>query len=166
MRIALTGDGGMLYRRKTTLRETGLILLLSMFCVLPSGLAAEPEDANLQRHPHPVSRRPLGSGPTLFVDVARGNDANSGTEKDPWQTVGYALTRLTAGQTLCLREGTYYENVVISLAGRADAPVTVRAYPGERAIVDGGIAEFFRTPADAWVPFPDGGGGVPRAGGA
>jgi hypothetical protein len=82
-----------------------------------------------------------------------GHDENPGAEAKPWQSLAHALEQLHAGDTLYLRDGAYYENVVVSLAGRGDAPITIRSYPGEQAILDGGIREFFETPAEAWEPF-------------
>jgi len=94
----------------------------------------------------------MSQGPSRFVDPVEGRDENDGSEKAPWQTVNHALRQLTAGDTLYLREGIYYENVYCAVAGRPDAPVTVRSYPGERAVIDGGIPDFFQSPATAWVP--------------
>lgn len=104
----------------------------------------------------PVSKRPLGAGPAYFVDAVKGDDKNSGAEAAPWKTIGHALPRLRPGDTLYLRAGTYYETVYCAVAGRKDAPITIRSYPGEQAIVDGGLKEFFTTPAEAWVPSPGG----------
>ncbi|MBM4079085.1 MAG: hypothetical protein FJ278_05240 [Planctomycetes bacterium] len=102
------------------------------------------------RQAPPPSRRPMDKGPAYFVDPRRGNDRNDGSEKAPWRTIGHSLTRLSPGDTLCLRGGVYYENVRCSVVGRPDAPITIRSYPGEQAILDGGLREFFESPADAW----------------
>lgn len=74
----------------------------------------------------------------------------------PWRTINHGLKFLEPGDTLYLRGGTYYENVYISLAGTAEAPVTVRSYPGELVVIDGGIEEFLVSPEDAWEPFQEG----------
>lgn len=102
------------------------------------------------------SARPRGSGPGYFVDATKGSDTNKGTEAAPWQTIGHALSQLRAGDTLYLRGGIYYERAYVSLAGKTDAPITIRSYPGERAILDGSIREFSESPAQAWVPCADG----------
>lgn len=104
----------------------------------------------------PLVDRPLGAGRSYFVDSGRGDDAGAGTLAAPWKTVGHAVRQLHTGDTLCLREGVYHENVSVSLAGRADAPITIRGYPGERAILDGSLSEFMATPADCWEPVADG----------
>lgn len=115
------------------------------------------------RTPPPPSNRPLPVGPTRFVDSAKGDDAQEGSRKRPWRTIAHALRQLSAGDTLLLRGGIYRENVSISLAGRRDAPITLASHPGEQAIVDGGLAEFFQAPDEAWQPFDAGGPGEFRS---
>ncbi|MBW3540773.1 MAG: DUF1565 domain-containing protein [Planctomycetes bacterium] len=100
--------------------------------------------------------RPIGDGPALFVDAARGDDANDGSEQSPWKTLAHALRRLKAGDTLYLRGGVYYEHPVLSRSGQEQAPITIRAYPGELAIIDAGLREFAETPETAWEPFEGG----------
>lgn len=99
----------------------------------------------------------MGRGPARFVDAVRGHDANPGTQRSPWRTIRRALGELRAGDTLYLRGGVYHEHLYVSLRGRADKPITIRGFPGERAILDGGFREFLESPRDAWVPVP----GVP-----
>jgi hypothetical protein len=111
----------------------------------------------------PPSNRPLAKGPAYFVDARRGDDANSGGKESPWRTINHALRQLKAGDTLYLRGGVYYENVYVALAGRKDAPVTLRSAPGEQAVIDGGLREFFETPAEAWEPHPQGAPGEYRS---
>src|SRR5262249_4095662 len=36
----------------------------------------------------------------------------------------------------------------------AEMPITIRSYPGELAIIDAGIREFYEDPANAWEPVP------------
>lgn len=45
---------------------------------------------------------------------------------------------------------------MLTRSGSKEAPITIRAYPGELAIVDGGLREFAETPEAAWEPFADG----------
>lgn len=111
----------------------------------------------------PPSKRPLAEGPALFVDPVRGKDDNDGTEKSPWRTVNHALKRLGPGETLYLRGGIYHENVYCAVAGRKGTSIIVRSYPGERAILDGGLPEFHNDPAHAWVPAPGGAPGEFRS---
>ncbi|MDP6360838.1 MAG: hypothetical protein QF473_37345, partial [Planctomycetota bacterium] len=105
-----------------------------------------------------MPNRPLGKGPAWFVDAAKGNDSDKGIKDAPWKTINHALARLSPGDTLYLRGGVYFENVYCSVVGRKDAPITIRSYPGERVVIDGGIREFQETTQSAWQPCP---GGVP-----
>jgi hypothetical protein len=66
------------------------------------------------------------------------------------------MKQLKAGDTLLLRGGVYREQIYCAVAGKPDAPITIRAYPGERVMIDGGFAEFFDEPAKAWEPAPGG----------
>src|SRR6185312_5349067 len=36
------------------------------------------------------------------------------------------------------------------------APITIRSYPGEMAVIDGGLREFAESPATSWEPFAGG----------
>ncbi|HVX10949.1 MAG TPA: hypothetical protein VHC22_07210 [Pirellulales bacterium] len=110
-----------------------------------------------------VAKRPLEKGPIYFVDPVRGDDGAAGDEAAPWRSINFALGRLTAADTLCLRGGIYREEIYCAVAGRPDAPITVRAYPGERAIIDAGLAEFFDDPAHAWTPVEGGAPGEYRS---
>ncbi|MFT5467960.1 MAG: hypothetical protein ACI8UO_003068 [Verrucomicrobiales bacterium] len=95
------------------------------------------------------SDQALGDGPHFFVSP-EGDNASSGEESAPWQTIDFALTRIGPGDTLILREGVYRENVRISLTGKHNAEITIRSFPGEHAIIDGSFAEFFDAPETAW----------------
>jgi hypothetical protein len=107
--------------------------------------------------PLPAARKvPLASGPNLFVDAARGDNGNAGTETAPWKTLTHGLRQLKPGDTLYLRGGTYYEKVSLSKSGSEQSPITISAYPGELAVIDGGLREFLETPAACWEPFPSG----------
>lgn len=116
----------------------------------------------LRRNP-PPSQRPLADGPARFVDAAEGNDAHDGSRNMPWKTIGHALLRLTAGETLYLRGGSYFENVSVRLAGTPQKPIVIRSYPGEQAVIDGGMPEFQLAPEAAWEPVGDGGSGEYRS---
>lgn len=102
------------------------------------------------------STRPMAGGIAYFVDSAKGSDTADGSAKAPWKTINAAVAHLKPGDTLYLRGGTYYESVTLRINGTKDQPITIRAYPNELAIVDGGIREFFDDPAHAWEPCPDG----------
>ncbi len=113
--------------------------------------------------PMPVaSTRPMGDGPAYYV-APNGDNSNDGSKEKPWKTINFAMTRLQAGDTLYLRGGTYFENVYCAIAGTAEKPITFRSFPGEIAVLDGGIPEFENDPADAWEPVTVGGEGEYRS---
>lgn len=104
----------------------------------------------------PAARRSLTDGPAYFVDAAKGNDAHDGSKERPWKTVAYASGKLQPGDTLYLRKGIYYERFYLRRSGTAAAPITIGAYPGETAIIDGGLREFYDDPAASWRPYAEG----------
>lgn len=76
---------------------------------------------------------------TKFV-ATTGSDSAAGTLTAPWRTVLASINKLKAGDVLCLKPGTYTEEVVDSSlpAGTASAPITVESYdPGNPALIDG-----------------------------
>lgn len=102
------------------------------------------------------SDRALSTGPSLFVDVVRGDDCNDGAESRPWKTLSHAAQQLKPGDTLSLRGGTYFEHAAIACRGTRDKPICIRSYPGELAVINGGIREFMEAPQTAWEPCPAG----------
>jgi hypothetical protein len=120
--------------------------------------------SHLPQRPLPrPSARPLAAGPAFFVDPVRGADQNKGTQPAPWRTIGHALKQMNPGDTLYLRGGTYYGCVTVSVCGTVEKPITLRAYPGELAILDGGIREFAEDAAHAWEPYSEGADGEFRS---
>lgn len=100
----------------------------------------------------PVSNRPATSGPGYYVNPTTGDDKANGSKASPWKTAAHALSQLKPGDRLYLHGGVHYGPLYVACAGRADAPITIRSVPGEQAIIDGSMREFFENPADAWEP--------------
>lgn len=136
-----------------------VLAVVALALALPWNVQAQPDKEPHRSHP-PLRKaprpadRPLAQGPAYFVDAQKGNDAGKGSKDAPWKSLRHAIKQLKAGDTLYLRGGTYYETLAIRLVGAKDAPITLRSFPGEQAILDGGLREFFETPADAWEPAP------------
>jgi len=85
---------------------------------------------------------------TYYVSPV-GSDTNSGTIDAPWRHLQKAFDTLIAGQTACLRVGTYepvgtYNTTnyrqTFSRTGEPGSPIVIRNYPGETAIVLGLVA--------------------------
>ncbi len=123
------------------LRLTALLLAATWAGVLNPSHGAEPQirSHSPARPLLAASDRPLAPGVALYVDPVRGQDAQDGSADKPWRTINNALKRVQPGDTLYLRGGVYYENVYCAVAGRQDAPITLRSYPGELAVIDGGL---------------------------
>ncbi len=82
----------------------------------------------------PVLHQSLES---LYV-AADGDDSHPGTMELPFKTVVRGFSAVTAGQTLFIREGQYREGGLrLAHDGRQGAPVVIRAFPGEKVIIDG-----------------------------
>ncbi|MBI3822379.1 MAG: hypothetical protein HY289_06835, partial [Planctomycetes bacterium] len=106
-----------------------------------------------------ATKQPLEKGPTFFVDPVKGDDQNDGSEAKPWKSIQHGSNRLKPGDTLYLRGGVYYEKVRLTKSGTAEAPIVIASYPGELAIIDGGLREFFESPESSWTPAKDGAAG-------
>ena len=86
----------------------------------------------------PNASCPSSPRDTFYVSTS-GSDDNPGTEALPWQTVQKAASTLTAGQTALIRGGTYNEHdIVFTNSGSDGSPITIKAYPEETPIIDGG----------------------------
>ncbi|MBC8116521.1 MAG: DUF1565 domain-containing protein, partial [Candidatus Saccharimonas sp.] len=130
-----------------------------VWLLLVAGSVVEAADAYRSHPPmRPLpqaSSRALGKEPMKFVAAQAGDDANDGSEQKPWRTIQHAVKQLQPGETLVVRGGTYREHVVVTAVGTVEKPVTIRGYPGELAVIDGGLPEFQLSPQTAWEPCPE-----------
>ena len=73
----------------------------------------------------------------LYVSP-RGSDKNPGTLAQPLRTIAAATAKLQPGDTAWVRGGTYRERISFPRSGTGPSNwISLRAYPGERPIVDG-----------------------------
>ncbi len=110
-----------------------------------------------------ASKRSLPDGPMLVVDAVRGHDTADGTQAEPLRSVQVAINRATPATTIVLRGGVYFERSTIAARGTAEKPITLRSWPGETAIIDGGWSEFSQSPESAWQPVTNGASGEFRS---
>src|SRR3989440_1965228 len=78
-------------------------------------------------------------GGTSHYVSPSGSSAADGTRARPWDlatALAGAGGRIAPGDTIWLRGGTYRGAVVSSVHGAPGAPVVVRQYRGERAVID------------------------------
>ena len=73
---------------------------------------------------------------TYYV-AKTGDDANPGSEAQPWLSIQKAADTLVAGDTVYIRAGTYKERVIPKNSGSAGNYITYAAYPGETVTIDG-----------------------------
>jgi hypothetical protein len=96
--------------------------------------------------PPPPPPPPASTAPDVSCDrVASpsGSDSGLGTLSSPYRTVARLRDSLSAGQTGCLREGTYGSSTSWTDFNRSGAngnPITFVSYPGERATLVGGYS--------------------------
>jgi hypothetical protein len=76
---------------------------------------------------------------TYYVDKdnSRASDSNTGTESSPWKTIQNGASVAKAGDTVYVKGGVYYEWVDVKNSGTSGNPITFKAYPGSRPIIDG-----------------------------
>ena len=89
--------------------------------------------------PRPTLQLPE-AGNSIYVDFARGDDGNAGTEAAPLKTIAAGVAASRAGRpavpTLVLRGGTHYLAATVDL-GAGDSSLTVTAFPAEVPVISG-----------------------------
>jgi fibronectin type 3 domain-containing protein len=89
-----------------------------------------------------VARDAAGNTTTSSSVTVTVNNSNSSCTKTvspgDASTVQSAMQTMAPGQTLCLHGGTYSGNVAVTVpAGTSTSPIIMKAYPGERPIIQG-----------------------------
>lgn len=89
-----------------------------------------------------LSGTPVATGlpPSSRCDAVAspsGSDRAPGTAAAPFRTPRRLLQALGPGRTGCLRAGSFREDLTVRRSGRPGAPLTLRSYPGERAVLRG-----------------------------
>ncbi len=75
---------------------------------------------------------------TYYYVSQSGNDSNQGSFNSPFKTINRGLKFSVPGDTVFVRSGTYVEKVWLLNSGTISNPISLLAYPGEIAIIDGG----------------------------
>jgi hypothetical protein len=91
-----------------------------------------------------LSDTSLGMSCIYYISPS-GSDGNAGTFAEPWRTVQKAFETVTAGQTVCLRGGTYPQyvdasagfNQVERRSGAPGKPILFTNSSGEIAVIKG-----------------------------
>ncbi|MBI5324924.1 MAG: T9SS type A sorting domain-containing protein [Ignavibacteriae bacterium] len=74
-----------------------------------------------------------------YFVATNGDDGNDGSVNTPWRTFEFALTIVTAGDTLNIRGGNYQQsiNTVNNGTDMKDGAIVIRAYNGESVLLQG-----------------------------
>ncbi len=104
-----------------------------------------------------------------YYVAPNGSDTNPGTKAQPFATIQHGVNRLSAGDTLYLRAGSYHKEVIINnLNGTAANPITICNYQDEKVTLNGtvpitgswtrhrGNIYKITVPQDVWQLFVDG----------
>ncbi len=147
-------------------RRLGLLWLLFTLvnCGMAASVAARPDQAAA----HPVQST---TSPVLYVSPS-GSDANPGTRDAPFKTIQRAVGQAQPGATILVRDGVYHEEVIFDHGGTESLPISLRAYPGERPVIDGSmdVTGWTRVQGNVWqarfvhVPGVVYNGATPRSG--
>ncbi len=79
------------------------------------------------------------SAADYYVAPSGSDLPSGGSLAAPWATIQYGANRIVAGDTLYIRAGTYAAGLLLSArSGTAAAPLTIRNFPGESPVIDGG----------------------------
>jgi len=109
-----------------------------------------------------TDRVPLVTGAAEHYVAPDGKQTNPGTKEAPWDILSAlgGKQEVKPGDIIWLRGGTYkhpdrrHSNLgyVVALDGKEGAPIHVRAYPGERVTIDGGLQISYREPSSyVWI---------------
>jgi len=108
-------------------------MIMKMFLTLLLAVSVLP---TCSKRSVPPSSNAKVKATTWYVSTT-GSDANAGTLNAPLKTISYALGQAVPGDTIMVRGGTYSGQLTISHSGLLGKSITIKAYPGERPILDG-----------------------------
>jgi len=100
--------------------------------VVPDVNASDPEPGteNITSPPAEPVTRELEDGRDYHVD-GKGDDANPGSETQPWRTLQYAVDQVQPGDVISVHNGTYDEEVQIAGSGTAASPITLQRFSND-----------------------------------
>ncbi|HEX6966248.1 MAG TPA: hypothetical protein VF166_10640, partial [Gemmatimonadaceae bacterium] len=112
-------------------------LLIAAFCFAVVGCTLVDAPTGLNQVPDPGQATGVG-----YYVSPNGSAVGDGSKASPWdlQTALDQPGKVVPGDTVWMLGGVYSNSAhdfVSKLSGTANAPVVLRAYPGERATIDG-----------------------------
>ncbi len=107
---------------------------------LPEALEREFEVSQVPFTPQTISFTTLkeNAAPITFYVAPDGRDDNTGLDRqNALGTITQAAAKVNAGDTVLVAGGIYPERVRLRATGDTGAPITFKAMPGEKAVLDG-----------------------------
>jgi hypothetical protein len=86
-----------------------------------------------------------GSGGNTYYVATNGNDANPGTQSQPWKTIQNCLNKVQPGYTCEIFGGTYNEALVLKISGTQQNIITVKNHDSQIVTVNSGNSKTIVT---------------------
>ena len=100
-----------------------------------------------------VNSRALGA--TYYVSPNGDDSRNSGARSAPFRTLKKACAVAAAGDTVCIRAGTYRGQLIPRKSGEEGRPIVFQAYENEPVMIKGSeVVTGFEKEGDLWVKRP------------
>ncbi len=107
---------------------------------LPDALDRNAEADAVELKDEPISFTTLAVNvpPKVYYVGPNGADGNAGdSAQNAWNTLTHAASKVNVGDTVLIASGTYPERVRIKATGEKGAPITFKALPGEKVVLNG-----------------------------
>ena len=77
---------------------------------------------------------------TYYVSNSIGDDNSDGSVDSPFETIGKAISKIDAGDSVIIRGGLYHEEILIdNLNSSISSPTLIKSFDGETVVIDGTI---------------------------
>lgn len=80
---------------------------------------------------------------TLYVGGTGCSDSGQGTQAQPFCTISKAASKVAAGQTVLVADGTYSESVTLKISGNTTSPIVFAAADGATPTLTGNTHGFY-----------------------
>ena len=114
-----------------------IILLSALAIILVASTACSSNNEIKEPTPTSTPTSIASPIPDIYYVSPNGSDSNPGTASMPWRTIQKAANTLVAGESVYIRQGTYYEHVVVANSGSQGKFITFQNFPGETVFIDG-----------------------------
>lgn len=74
---------------------------------------------------------------TYYISASGGSDSNPGTSSLPWSTFLYSFSRMSGGDSLIVKNGSYNQSLKNPPSGSVGFPTIVKAENNFQAVIDG-----------------------------